>query len=432
MGKQRLIKIGSIVFVVLLVIFFAIRFLMTKGEPITPITLNFWGAFDDSDIYTGLITDFQKSHPQIQVVYKKFSYEDYERELLDSLNKNKGPDIFMIHNSFLWRYKKFLYPLPENIISLNNIKNNYSPVIFKDFYDGSALYSLPLYVSTLALFYNQDLFDRKTIDSPPKTWDDFLKDTSISKKIDENGNILMAGSAMGTSKNINRAVDILYLLMLQSGTRFYNNQGYASFANDLINGSQTVNPAERALKFYTDFANPKKNVYTYNNNLDYSIDSFSKGNSAMMINYNWQIETIKRKNSSLNFRVASIPQIKDTKNPLTFSNYWSLAVNKASKYRDSSWEFIKFLEEPGNLKIYLQKTKNPTPRKDLISWQIQNMPELGIFASQILIAESLARYDDVAYEKIFSKIIDNVVYDYYSAKSSLENGQDEINKIIGR
>lgn len=426
----KVIKYGSY-FLIVLLLLFGWLFLSRKKEPISPINLSFWGVFDDSDVYEDLISAFKLEHPNVTIEYKKFDINDYEKELLDSLNKKAGPDIFMIHNSGLWYYKNFLYPAPRDIVSLDEIQKNYSPVVLKDFVIEGNVYSLPLYVSTLALFYNKELFSKNLIMSPPSTWEEFLKQTEILKRIDENGNILQAGAAIGTSRNINRAVDILYLLMLQLGTTFYSD-GRANFSQDIIINGKTFNPAEHALQFYTDFANPEKRVYTYNNSLDYSIDLFAKGRVGMIFSYNWHINTIKNKNATLDFAIAPVPQIQGSPKQVTFANYWSLTVNNNSPAKDIAWKFIQFLNRPENLKKYLQHTFNPTARKDLINWQIENMPELAVFASQIIIADNFPRYDNVAYEKIFIKMIDDVVYDFYSPKTALKKAEDEINRIINK
>lgn len=431
--QPKSIRLIVIIFICLLLVTFVLLwFSSKKKEPVLPVQLYFWGVFDDSDIYEDFIREFRLKHPDVSIEYKKFDYLEYESELLDALNKKIGPDIFFIHNAGLWRYMNFISPAPRNLISSDYVQKNYAPVVTKDFVRDNEVYSLPLYVSTPALFYNKKLFTKNFIVSPPYTWEEFIKQTEVLKRIDENGNILTAGAAMGTAQNINRAVDILYLLMLQSGTIFYADNGRAVFAQDIIIDNKTFNPAEQALKFYTDFANPKKKVYTYNNTLDYSIDLFTKDRLGMMFNYNWHIRTIRTKNPLLDFGIAPIPQPKVSKNQKAFANYWSLVVNKNSAFKNIAWEFISFLSQPENLKRYLQKTSNPTPRKDLISWQIENMPELAVFASQIIIADSFPRYDDVAYEKVFNKMIDDVVYEYYSPKTALQNAQNEINKIISR
>lgn len=427
----KIIKIGVSALIVFFIFFFAFWFLFHQKAKLSDIELSFWGLFDDSDVYQPLIEKFKKKYPNVDIVYKKFSFEDYERELLDALNKKSGPDIFMIHNSYLWRYKKFLQPLlADKTFTIDKIKSDFSPAVIKDLTDGKNIYSLPLYVSTLALFYNKEMFAKNLIGSPPQTWEEFLKYTELLKKIDENGNILQAGAAMGTSQNINRAVDILYLLMMQSNVTFYD-KGLAIFSQDILTSSnKTFNPAESAVKFYTDFANPKKRVYTYNNNLDYSLDLFAKGKLGMMFNYSWHVNTIKTKNPALDFGIAPVPQIQNVKTPLTFANYWSLAVNNTSASKEIAWEFIKFLQQPDNLKAYLLATSNPTARKDLISWQIKEMPDVAVFASQILMADSFPRYDDVAYEKVFAKMIDDIVYEYYSVKTALEKAEAQINKIL--
>src|SRR4030043_2137707 len=124
---------------------------------------------------------------------------------------------------------------------------------------------------------------------------------------------LGAGASIGTVKNINRGSDILMMLMLQTGAEMINlKRGEATFDEQVSAGGQMYQPGLNSLQFYTNFADPSKKSYTWNNYLDYSIDAFSQGKSAMMINYSFHISTIKAKQPHLRFGIAPVPQPKDS------------------------------------------------------------------------------------------------------------------------
>src|SRR6185369_16413812 len=107
--------------------------------------------------------------------------------------------------------------------------------------------------------------------------------------------------AIGTAKNINRSTDILALLMLQSGTQM-TSQGNTSATFSRPVNNQSV--GESALQYYTDFANPSKQLYTWNDSQHYSIDAFQEGKVAMMFNYSHTTDVLRAKSSRLNFAVA--------------------------------------------------------------------------------------------------------------------------------
>ncbi|MBP9748617.1 hypothetical protein KBD18_00270, partial [Patescibacteria group bacterium] len=80
-----------------------------------PFTLTVWGMFDDSDAYQGIITDYRTAHPYVQVQYKKLRPEEYTDTLLNTLAEDRGPDIFLVHNTKVREYESKIAPMPASI-----------------------------------------------------------------------------------------------------------------------------------------------------------------------------------------------------------------------------------------------------------------------------------------------------------------------------
>jgi len=75
--------------------------------------------------------------------------------------------------------------------------------------------------------------------------------------------------------------------MLQAGARMTNEDfTQASFSQN-VGGFL---PGADALNFYTKFSDPRDEFYTWNESLEYSLDSFARGNTAMIFNYSYQKE----------------------------------------------------------------------------------------------------------------------------------------------
>ena len=412
--------------------------------PRTPneITLEIWGVFDDADQYAPLISKFNQTYPWVKIDYKKFTYEEYERKLLEAWSLGKGPDIFLLHNTWLPKYQSHAYPLPydkKNPLTAQDYQRTFMPVASYDFVRGDQIYAMPLFVDTLALYYNEGIFeemylnnpDESWILTPPKTWDDLIKTVNYVIKKDEWGNIERAGIAMGTSNNINRASDILSLIMLQSGTKMVSDDLKAAiFDRSTIVDGASYNPGERSLNFYTDFANPRKKVYTWNIKRDYSVDDFSEGDVAMMIGYSHLIDTIKKKNPNLKFKVVPIPQIKESPAPVNYANYWAPAVSASSEHKEEAWDFIRFASAPENVWLYLSQTNRPTARPDMISYQEKEMPELSAFARQGITAQSWYQIDNDAVEKIFLEMIEKVNYSKASVSQAISQAAQEVTLLM--
>lgn len=384
------------------------------------ITLVVWNLWDDSDTWKEMIDSYAAvtaadlTRPKIKIEYYKRSlsgYENYEQELNNATASGAGPDIFVIHNDWVTRYKDKIAPLDDGAKTAQSFERKFVDVVSNDFLIGSKIYGVPLSVDTLALYYNKDMLKNAGIYDPPKTWDEF-KDISERLTVrDEKGNIARAGAALGTEKNVNRASDILALLMLQSGSPITDQSLGAAVFNQLNGGAngESYSVGGMALQFYTDFANFGKKVYTWNPVMDYSIDAFYQARAAMMINYSYNIPVIRSKAPKLNFVIAPMPQITGATAPVNYANYWAMTVSAKSKYPKEAWDFLTYISNPEVVKSYLTKSARPVAQKDMVNWQENGQDlNLGVFARQALTAKSWYQADPAANEAILLDAIKNV------------------------
>lgn len=404
-----------------------------KYRPAGVVELEFWSIYDNSDIYDGFIRDFNREYPYIKIKYSKKTFDSYENELIDALaTPGKGPDIFVINDTWLPKYKNKLIPLPQNknTMFLKDYQDTFVDVAVQDFVSDNQIYAIPFFVDTLALYYNKDYFNTAGIAEPPRTWEEFMDDVSLLTKKDEYNNIIRAGATIGTAKNINRSTDILGLLMLQNGTKMVDDgKRNATFDASVSKDNKAFEAGKDALRFYTGFADSQKPFYTWNPDLDYSIDMFYQGRAAMMFNYAYHFKTIKAKSPHLNFAVAPMPQLSNRTNDINYANYWAAAVSKKSQKSKYAWQFLVWMSKKENLQKYVELTNEPVSRRDLIPWQRIN-PEIGIFADQALSAQSWYQVDNSAIETIFADMIDNVVMGRATPENAIRTAAKQVTILM--
>ena len=461
---------------IILVSFFFIAILILSGcgckqsnPHLYDLTLEIWGPLDYDAALRETVDNYTKLNPNIvRVVYKKIALESYQKELLDALAAGQGPDIFLISNSWVPAFVDKITPAPAvvdpKIINQQKFNSNFVDVTAEDFIDQGKIYGVPLSVDSLALYYNKDLFNQAGIATPPEDWNEFIADVIKLTKIDSYGNITQSGAAIGTVYNINRPTDILNLMMLQNGTEMVDNDGRAAFDKAIYTAdSSSFYPGEEALNFYTQFANSKSSFYTWNPNLHYSIDAFSEGMVAMMINYSYNIDTIIAKSPKLNFAIAPIPQFEG-KEPVNLANYWGFVVaknaiaktpeNSATVSNDTrikeAWEFLTYFStkpdgsftavssgvstgkkadpnfDPGV--SFLLKTGQPAARRDLIEPQ-KTDPKIGVFAEGNLIAKTFYRKDASVVENIFAQMIDSVNKGQSAVSDAIKTAAQRVNNL---
>ncbi len=425
MNLAKILIIGSIIlFIVFVFLIYlgVIPGLKFEFRNIPPANIEIWGVFDDSDAISPLIQVFQSKNPNVTITYRKKSIQNYEKELVRAFAVGKGPDIFMIHNSWVNRYKDLLYPAPQEIISLNDFQRNFVDVVRKDFIDEGIIYGLPLYVDTLALYYNVDLFNSAGLINPPKDWEEFEKYSKLLTKKRSSGDILVSGAALGSGKNILNSVDILSLLMLQNGAKISDKDGKIVFDSEP--------GAIKAFDFYTKFAKSENNSYSWSQGfLNDSQTMFAQGRVAMMFGYSYARNNILRKSPRLRFGVSYMPQIKNNILKKNYANYWGYGVYIKSASSEVSWNFLNFLAKPKNTSFYLSKINSPASQKSILLTQ-QNNSKLAVFADQALTADSWIQLNSDIINRILEEMIDNQVVSEQSSSIALKKAAFEINSKI--
>ncbi len=424
--------IGGILVVILIavgVLFFS----SGSKSPATsnePIQLTWWKTFETSENVQDLISDYQALHKNVTINYVKKDVTDYEQELLNATASGTGPDIFTIHNDWLPKQKDKISPMPATLMSLRGYHDAFADVASTDFVADNKIYAVPLALDTLAIYYNKDLLGSAGISQPPTTWPELVADIQKLTKTGSAGTFTRSGVALGTSSNVNRAADILSLLMLQNGTQFYSaDLGEATFDQSQDNpgsSSGSFNPGATALAFYTQFADPSKVTYTWNSKSDFSLDAFTQGKVALMVSYSYLEPMIKSRAPTLNWGVSSIPQVSEDATKVNFANYWGETVSKSSKNAAAAWDFLNFITQNQELSKYYSKHKQVSSRKDILATQTTDV-DIGVFAEAALTARSVYKKDSNIFEAVFAKMIDDVVLRNFTPEQAMQNAAEQIN-----
>ncbi len=390
-----------------------------------PVKLTIWGVFDNQNAFNGVVADYTAQHKNTDIRYRQMDPATYEEDLVNALASEGAPDIIMFHNTWLPKHSNKIVAVNQQQLPLNKFRELFPTVIEQDFAPDGRVFALPLYLDTLALYYNQDIFDTKGVALPPANWEEFQALIPKLRQLDKTGRVVKPAAALGGSnKSINRATDILNLLMLQTGAKMVE----ADFSRATFSSDQGLN----ALSFYTDFANPANKNFTWSDSQVYSVEAFSAGDLAMTLNYSYLRESLKDKNPFLNFKIAPIPQPKNAQQNISYANYWGLAVTNKSLNPIAAWDFVSFLAtNPSESVKYLSESKRPPALRSLIAANLAD-PNYEVFAKQSLTARSWPQINNVAVENSFSKMIESVINGRLPARQALQQSEDEVNALMER
>ena len=331
-----------------------------------PVTLTYWGLWEEEAIMETVINNYQTENPHITINYTYQSAKDYRERLQSAFARQEGPDIFRFHNTWQPMLKKELASIPGNIFSQTEFQNTFYPVAFDDLSSQGQIYGIPIMFDSLALFYNPALFEAAG-QEVPETWDELRQTAKDLTVYDVQGKIQTAGVALGTTENVEHFSDIVGLMILQSGA------DPAEPSDPLV---------QDALTFYTLF-NTKDRVW--DETLPNSIYAFATGKVAMIFAPSWQIFSIMDINPSFEFRTAEIPQLPGGE--VAWATYWAEGVSAQSINQEEAFAFLKYLSSSVAMtEFYNETTKirlfgEPYSRKDL-ALQLEDDDLVGAFVKQ--------------------------------------------------
>ncbi len=370
-----------------------------------------------------IITEFQKKYPNIRIEYVKKNIENYEPDLINSLAAGDGPDIYSINNTWLPKYSDKVVAAPDNLYTIKDFRDTFVDVISNDFIVDNKIYGTAMWVDSMGLYYNKDLMGTAGVATPPKTWNELAQDVRKISRQDDTGYFNRSGVAIGTNSNVNRATDIVYLLMLQAGVVPWSPDGRSpQFANSINRRGTSVKAGSTAVEFYTSFSDSNSLNYTWNQDSDYSIDAFANGRAAFLYGYAYTRAQIESKSPNLNYDVAAVPQNNLDDTSVNYANYFAEVVNKQSKHSAGAWDFIKFATSKEMLDKYYAKDKEPSSRRDLIDLQSSDT-EIGVFAHANLTAKSFYKADEAKFDTIMGSMIDNIVLKGMKVDQALTQAQ---------
>ena len=461
--RRKWIKI-SILTVIMALVFSGCG--LKQGDPAAirelsePITLKYWRVFDGEDGFKEIIEAYRQLHPNVNIEYRKLRYDEYENALLEAWAEDRGPDIFTIHNSWVDKYESKILPMPESlklpyvverhkrtgeVEKANyrqiktwmpiNVRNKFVEVVYQDVIRDNQVMGLPLSVDTLALFYNRAMLDNAQITKVPATW---LEIKEAVKKLtlqDEAGNIVQSGIALGTADNINRAGDIVSLLMMQNGTQMTDGRQATFHLASSLASDKSYRPGMEALRFYTDFALPSKEDYSWNEEMVEASEAFVSGKLAMMLGYSYQLPLLRTQGAKINIGVAEVPHINSDGtdalgNKINVASYWLETVAKKTEHENYAWDFLMFATDEGQVMKYLNKARKPTALRAIVAQQVGDY-DIQPFVNQVLTAKSWYQgRNPQAMEEFFRQMVSLVIEGKNTATEAIEFAAKQVNQTF--
>ncbi len=179
-----------------------------RAQDPTEIRFAFWGDPAEEAAYSTVVDSFETTHPDIDIVIDYTpGQSDYYRKIASDFAAGQPPDVFLTNYRQFGQYAGAggLAPI-QSLIDASNIlsEDDYYDLSLDAFRFGDAgeLYCLPQNISSLVVYYNEDMFEANGVSLPQVgwSWDTFVAAAqALTQDTDGDGTIDQFGVAVEPS-----------------------------------------------------------------------------------------------------------------------------------------------------------------------------------------------------------------------------------------
>lgn len=348
-------------------------------EPET-VELSFWRNAGNEPInkaFDEIVRVFESENPYIKInMLEMDGSQDYELRLRAELASGNYPDIMTIDSPNLALYANAgeLLSLDAYMKEEGNIDDILEGTLEGLIYEDE-IYLAPIVDSSIALYYNKNLFRQAGIPFPskhpdePLTWQEVL---TIAQTINDPENGI-------------HGIDIAQGFGDGEGPAYFKMPLLWQFGGDVISPDGTTaegylnsEAALEALQFYQDLYR-KHQVST----LSLPHLALETDKLAMTVLGSWHLAELKSVPGFVfeeDFGIAPLPKAEYQVTP---NGGWALGISSKSDYPDEAWEFVKFLSSNEGARIYVEITGDIPARYSIA----EEIPELNEYPHNIFVQQ---------------------------------------------
>lgn len=397
-----------------------------------PVQLSFWYPVDLggglAKVIAGLVGDFNKTHPDIQVTATYTGNYDVTLQKIQA-SKLAGtlPDVAVTEISSVPVLAALgaAQPIDELIASSGDKKllDRFWPSMLLNCTYGGKVYGVPFQRSTPVMYYNKDAFSEAGLDPerPPVTWDDLI---SVAQKL--------------TTREGERTTRWGIELPLEAFNWFYYALTYANGGETLSTDGTKVLWDEpkniEALQFWHDLVNKYKVTPAYTPWND-GPQEFAAGKTAMVW-HSTGSQAFMRQNVKFHWGLGRIPRNIQFGPPSGGGNMLMYATDPARK--KAAWTFITWMSEAAQAARW--SIASGYLATNIASWELPEMqalikehPEVLVTKAQLADAKAepaSAKY--AAARDILNALIKDVLANKASLVPATKQAVEEANASMAR
>ncbi|MDO8548053.1 MAG: extracellular solute-binding protein [bacterium] len=400
------------------------------GSRVGPVRV--WGTVD-SGVMSNLLSTLHSSDSALEAVtYIQKEPLTYNQTLLNAMAAGAGPDLFLVSQDNLQSFADKIIPVSYNVVSQAQFTSS--------FVDEGSLFlipqgslALPFMLDPLVLYWNRDLFASVGLGQAPAFWNDFLTIAPKITSFSGGRTVSKSAVALGQWQNVTNAKAVLSTLFMQTGDQIVarGTDGAPLPVFGQTPEQAASNPAESALRFYTEFANPSKTTYSWNASLPKSSGAFTSGDLGVYFGFASEYLAIAARNPNLHFSVALMPQLQGNSAHLTFGQITGLAISRSAANPQGALAVAQSLTNQRASSALTTALFLPPARRDVVV-DASNNAAMQTFAQSSLIAHGWLDPAPAQTDALFKTMIESVVSGAQLPAGAVAEGAQALQLLFSR
>jgi ABC-type glycerol-3-phosphate transport system substrate-binding protein len=423
------------------VLIFAFAVGGNTGNGVGPVAI--WGTLDATTFNAVVRQASENTAGLSQVSYEQHDPDSYQNDITQALASGRGPDLFILTQDEAVKDAGEIASIGFASFSQDKFNTTFvdsaQPFVSQNL---QAILAVPFLADPLVLYWNKDLLGGAGYAKAPGYWDetigmasyitggsDAVNRNAVTRR-DDNNAIKKSALSFGEFQNVQNAKDILATLIMQAGGGItaLDQSGHLVPALSTRTG-ETGQASESALRFYTGFADPSKDDYSWNRALQNSRAAFAAGDLGLYVGYASEEQLIRKMNPNLNFDIAPLPQIRGSASVLDYAHVYAFATSRASRSPQSAITAAYLLASADVSRAFSTVLGIPSARRDVLAAPSQG--DNDVFTRMAIISKSWIDPDPDKTNDVFKNMIENTTSGQSSDSEAVSRADQELAHILG-
>jgi multiple sugar transport system substrate-binding protein len=393
-------------------------------------TVAIWGSLPHSafDVLVAKLGDGNDTYSG--VTYRSLPEDQLIPTLVEAIAAGNGPDLVVFPAGALVGEGNKLSSISYSTLSRRDFQDTFIEG-GEVFLGSDGVKAIPFTVDPLVMYWNRTLFSAAGIAQPPRYWDELGAMSAKLTKATQNGTLTQSAVALGAWDNVAHAKSILLTLFRQLGNTVVERDSKGAFVSTLFSGGEpgAASAADSAVRFYTDFSDPAKPVYSWNRSQPSSRSAFLAGKLAVYFGTVSELHGVREANPNLNFDIAPVPSIRGGGAGVA-ADITGLAIPRGSRNPAGALVIAKDFTTASSLEALAGSLMLPSVRRDAPP-PASNDQYAALFHNAALVSFSFLDPDIPASDSVFKRMVEGVSSGRLQVSDATKGADDELKALLG-